>query len=107
MEQQNDDIQWGHNKHFILKCIMTTRDIIDEYGVPLGWQDAQQKYSLNSCLVFIGMCTVVHLYIHLVVCVYKPVHLVVCVLFSCKSSMLYLPRSHACKIVEQATLCLI
>ena len=43
------------NKHFILKGILTIRDIIDEYGVPLSWQDAQQKYSLNSSLIFIGM----------------------------------------------------
>ena len=40
------------NKHFILKGILTIRDIIDEYGVPLSWQDAQQKYSLNSSLIF-------------------------------------------------------
>ena len=32
---------------------MTIRDIIDsEYGVLLSWQDTQQKYSLNSSLVF-------------------------------------------------------
>ena len=37
---------------FILKGILTIRDIIDGYGVPLSWQDAQQKYSLNSSLVF-------------------------------------------------------
>ena len=37
------------NKHFILKGILTIRD---EYGVPLSWQDAQQRYSLNSSLVF-------------------------------------------------------
>ena len=30
---------------------MAIRDIIDEYGVPLSWQDAQQKYPLNSSLV--------------------------------------------------------
>ena len=40
------------NKHFILKGVLTIRDIIDEYGVPLSWQDAQQKYSLNSCHIF-------------------------------------------------------
>ena len=40
------------NKHFILKGILTIRDIIDEYGVPLSWQDAQQNYSLNSSLIF-------------------------------------------------------
>ena len=40
------------NKHFTLKGILTIRDIIDEYGVPLSWQDAQQKYSLNSSLIF-------------------------------------------------------
>ena len=40
------------NKYSTLKAIMTIRDIIDEYGVPLSWQDAQQKYSLNSSLVF-------------------------------------------------------
>ena len=42
------------NKHFVLKGILTIRDIIDEYGVPvpLSWQDAQQKYSLNSSPVF-------------------------------------------------------
>ena len=38
-----------------LKDILTIRDIINEYGVPLSWQDAQQKYSLNSSLIFIGM----------------------------------------------------
>ena len=40
------------NKHFILKGILTIRDIIDEYRVPLSWQDTQQKYSLNSSLIF-------------------------------------------------------
>ena len=40
------------NKHFILNGILTIRDIIDEYGVPLSWQDVQQKYLLNSSLVF-------------------------------------------------------
>ena len=40
------------NKRFILKGILTIRDIIDEYGVLLSWQDAQQKYSLNSSLIF-------------------------------------------------------
>ena len=35
-----------------MKGILTIRDIIDEYGVPLSWQDAQQKYSLNSPLIF-------------------------------------------------------
>ena len=40
------------DKHFILKGILAIRDIINEYGVPLSWQDAQQKYSLNSSLVF-------------------------------------------------------
>ena len=45
------------NKHFILKGIMTIRDIIDEYGVPLSWQDAQQKYSLNlSCFSMVWIC---------------------------------------------------
>ena len=43
------------NKHFILKGILTIRDIIDEYRVPLSWQDALQKYSLNSPLIFHGM----------------------------------------------------
>ena len=38
------------NKHFILKGIMTIRDIIDECEVPVNWQDTQQKYSLNSSL---------------------------------------------------------
>ena len=27
------------NKLFILKGILTIRDIIDEYGVPLSWQE--------------------------------------------------------------------
>ena len=40
------------NKHFILKGTLTIRDIMDLYGVPLSWQDVQQKYSLNSSLVF-------------------------------------------------------
>ena len=40
------------NKHFISKGVLTIRDIIDEYGVPLSWQDAQQKNSLNSCHIF-------------------------------------------------------
>ena len=40
------------NKHFILKGILTIPDIINEYEVPLSWQDAQQKYSLNSSLIF-------------------------------------------------------
>ena len=40
------------NKHFILKGILTIRDIINGYGVPLSWQDVQQKYSLNSSLIF-------------------------------------------------------
>ena len=40
------------DKHFISKSILTIRDIIDEYGVPLSWQDTQQKYSLNSSLEF-------------------------------------------------------
>ena len=40
------------NKHFILKGILTIRDIINKYGVLLSWQDAQQKYSLNSSLIF-------------------------------------------------------
>ena len=40
------------SKLFILKGILTIRDIIDEYGVPLSWQEAQQKYSLNSSRVF-------------------------------------------------------
>ena len=40
------------NKHFILKGILTVRDIINEYGVLLSWQDAQQKYWLNSSLIF-------------------------------------------------------
>ena len=40
------------DKHFILKDILTMRDIIDEYGVSLSWQDVQQKYSLNGPLVF-------------------------------------------------------
>ena len=40
------------NKHFILTGILTIQDIIDEYGVPLSWQDAQQKYLLNSSLIF-------------------------------------------------------
>ena len=35
-----------------MKGILTIRDIIDEYGVPLSWQDAQQKYSLNNSLIF-------------------------------------------------------
>ena len=35
------------NKHFVLKGILTIRDIIYECGVLLNWQNAQQKYSLN------------------------------------------------------------
>ena len=45
------------NKHFILKGIVTLRDIIDEYGLLLSWQDAQQKYSLNSSLIFLLVWT--------------------------------------------------
>ena len=38
------------NNHFIIKGIAVLQ--LDEYGVPLSWQDAQQKYSL---LFFISM----------------------------------------------------
>ena len=43
MEQQNNTIQWDSlfHKHFILTVIMTIRDIIDECGVPLSWQDVR------------------------------------------------------------------
>ena len=40
------------NKHFVSKGILTVRDITDEYGVLLSWQEARQKSSLNSSLVF-------------------------------------------------------
>ena len=46
-----------------MKGIMTIRDIIDEYGVPLNWQDAQHKYSLNSSPVihWYGLIKSIHL----------------------------------------------
>ena len=40
------------NRQFIIKGILTVRDIMGENGSPLSWQDAQERYSLSNALTF-------------------------------------------------------
>ena len=41
-----------YNKHFVDKGTLTVRNIIDEFGRPLCWAEAKQKYDSNNSHVF-------------------------------------------------------
>ena len=41
-----------YNKHFVDKGILIVKNIIDEFGRPISWAEAKQKYNLNNSHVF-------------------------------------------------------
>ena len=44
-----------YNKHFVDKGILTVKNIIDEFGRPLSWAEAKQKYNLNNSHDWFGL----------------------------------------------------